>query len=126
MIPCTIDHIHLRSLDPVAASKFYIDLFGAWEMRRVMNGDKLRVVLSLAGLTLFIEQVPAETPMPPTPPFLGYEHIGLTVPDIAAAMAIVKARNIPVVMDLNVLSPELTIAFIEGPDRVRIELLQRK
>lgn len=125
MIPCTLDHVHLRSLDPVAAAKFYIDLFGAWELRRVMNGDKLRVVLTLGGLTLFIEEVPADTPMPPKPPYLGIEHIGLTVPDIVAAMAEVKQRGIPVVMDVTKLSDQLTIAFIEGPDRVRIELLQR-
>lgn len=125
MIPCTIDHFHLRSADPVAASRFYIDNFGAWEMRRVVNGDKLRVVLSLAGLTLFIEEVPADTHVPPKPPFRGYEHLGLTVPDIADAIAQMKAKAVPVVMDVTRLNDALQIAFIEGPDGVRIELLQR-
>lgn len=125
MIPCTIDHLHLRSPDPRTAAQFYVDVFGARAAGEVMNGAALRMIVELAGLKLFIEEVPGDTPAPPTPPFVGYEHIGLTVTDIAAAMAEVKARGIPVVMDLKVLSPTLTIAFIEGPDKVRIELLQR-
>ena len=125
MIPCTIDHLHLRSPDPRTAAAFYADVFGATIKGEVMNGAALRMIVDLGGLTLFIEQVPADTPRPPAPPFVGYEHIGLTVPDIAAAMEDVKRHGIPVVMDIKVLSPVLTIAFIEGPDGVRIELLQR-
>lgn len=125
MIRCTIDHFHLRSLNPVAAAQFFIEHFGAWEMRRVKNGDKLRVVLSLAGLTLFIEEVPAETPLPPKPPFLGYEHLGLTVPNIAEALAYLKAKGVTIAQDSTKLNDALTIAFIEGPDRIRIELLER-
>ena len=125
MIPCTIDHLHLRSPNPRAAAAFYAEVFGATIKGEVMNGAALRMIVDLSGLTLFIEEVPATTPTPPTPPFVGYEHIGLTVKDIAAAMAEVKARGLTVVMDIKELSPQLTIAFIEGPDRVRIELLQR-
>ena len=125
MIACTIDHLHLRSPDPRAAAAFYADVFGATIRGEVMDGPALRMIVDCGGLTLFIEEVPGDTPRPPAPPFVGYEHIGLTVKDIAAAMDEIKRRGIPVVMDVKVLSPVLTIAFIEGPDGVRIELLQR-
>ncbi|MCA0424918.1 MAG: VOC family protein [Proteobacteria bacterium] len=125
MIPCTIDHFHLRSADPVQAAQFYIDNFGAWEMRRLMNGDKLRLVLSLGGLTLFIEQVAEGTHFPPKAPFMGYEHLGLTVRDVTAAVAELRIKGVRIEQDVTELSPTLHIAFIEGPDRVRIELLQR-
>lgn len=125
MISCSIDHIHLRSADPVAASRFYIEHFGATEVRRVMNGQALRVVLSLAGLTLFIEEVPATTPLPPHWPFIGIEHIGLTVQDVTAAVAELRAKGVTIEQDVTKLNDTLHIAFLIGPDRVRIELLQR-
>ena len=63
----TCDHIHLRSPDPVAAAGFYTSVLGATELERVQNGPALRVILSLAGLRLFIEQVPPGTAAPPRP-----------------------------------------------------------
>lgn len=122
----TWDHIHLRSPDPRATAAFFVEMFGAAQTGEVMNGDKLRVVLKLDGMPLFIEEVPADTAAPPTPPFLGYEHIGLRVPDIEAEAARLKAKGVTFVMEPKEMSPVLKIAFIEGPEKIRIELLERK
>ena len=63
----TYDHIHLRSPDPAAAAEFYIGVLGATEVERIQNGPALRVILELAGLRLFIEQVPPENALSADP-----------------------------------------------------------
>lgn len=119
-----IDHIHLRSRDAIAAARFYVDMFGARETGRVGDPQVSRVILDLAGLTIFIEHAP-DLPPGAKPQHLGLEHLGLTVENIETAVADLAARGIPLVSGITDLGPHLRIAFFDGPDNVRIELLQR-
>ncbi|AWN34707.1 VOC family protein [Methylobacterium radiodurans] len=120
----SIDHVHLRSRDPVAAAGFYVAVFGAREEGRV--GDPVsRVVLDLGGLRVFIEQAPADIASAAVPPHRGIEHIGLRVADIDAALADLEARGVPLAIPLTQVNPALRTAFLDGPDGVRIELLER-
>ena len=100
-------------------------MLGATELERVQNGPALRVILSLAGLRLFIEQVPPGTAAPPPPPFLGVEHIGLAVDDLDAVASELASKGVAFTMKPTVMRADLKIAFIQAPDGVRIELLQR-
>ena len=120
-----IDHLHYRSLNPRAAADWWKAAFGATEIGEVMNGDKLRVMIELAGLKLFIEEVAAGTGAPPPAPFLGLEHIGITVKDIEAAVAHVTAKDGKLAKPISSPRPGLRICFIEGPDGSSIELLER-
>ncbi|MGU3668572.1 VOC family protein [Methylobacterium sp. A49B] len=120
------DHVHLRSRDAMKAAAFYVDTFGAREVKRVGEDPVQRVVLDLGGLTVFIEQAPDQVaPTTPTP-CLGIEHIGLRVADIEAAMADLTARGVPVRTGITERGPGLRIAFVEGPDGALIEILERK
>ena len=120
------DHLHLRSRDAVKAATFYVETFGAREVKRVGDAPVQRVVLDLGGLTIFIEQAPAEiAPATPTP-CLGIEHFGLRVADIEAAMADLTARGVPIRSGITERGPGLRIAFVEGPDGALIEILERK
>ncbi|QGY01011.1 VOC family protein [Methylobacterium mesophilicum SR1.6/6] len=122
----TCDHVHLRSRDAMKAAAFYVDTFGAREVKRVGEDPVQRVVLDLGGLTVFIEQAPDQVaPATPTP-CLGIEHIGLRVADIEAAMADLTARGVPVRTGITERGPGLRIAFVEGPDGALIEILERK
>ncbi|MBW6399868.1 VOC family protein [Roseomonas sp. HJA6] len=120
-----IDHVHLRSTDPNAAARFYMEALGARETGRTEIRGALRLVLDLGGLTLFIEAVPPATPHPPEPPYLGLEHLGLRVPDLDAAAADLRSRGVRFVTEPREARPGTRIAFIEGPDGVRIELIER-
>ena len=119
-----LDHVHLRSTDAVAAAAFYVDALGARETGREGGNAVTRMVLDLGGLTLFIEQAPELGPGA-TPPHRGLEHIGLRVDDLDAAMADLERRGVTIAMGIKEMRPGLRIAFIDGPDAVRIELLQR-
>ncbi len=119
------DHLHLRSPDPEAAAAAYVSLFDATIKDRVRMGAALRVIVDLDGLLLFIEEVPAQTATTPPAPFIGIEHIGLRVSDLDAAAADLRAKGAKFLMEPRSPRPGVKIAFIEGPDAVRIEILQR-
>lgn len=126
MDPYRFDHIHLRSADAEAAAAVWSAAFGATPKGRVQAGPWLRLVLDLGGVQLFIEQVAPGTPCPPAPPFLGIEHVGLTVADLDAAIAALAEKGVPLVSGPSVPRPGVRIAFFAMPDRVRVELIERK
>ncbi|WP_376088682.1 VOC family protein [Roseomonas sp. CCTCC AB2023176] len=118
-----LDHLHLRSLDPEGAARWYESVLGA---RRLPPPDPKagRVVLDLAGLRLFLDLVPERTLAAPRPPHLGMEHLGLGVSDLDAALAAARAAGATVAngpLDIR----GVRIAFLDGPDGVVIELLER-
>jgi catechol 2,3-dioxygenase-like lactoylglutathione lyase family enzyme len=119
------DHLHLRSPDPEATARYYINVFGATPVNRVDAGGALRAIVNFAGLNLFIEQVPPETPTPPHPPHLGLEHIGLAVTNIDAVCAELKARGAEFAVEPHSPRPGLRMAFVRAPENVRIEVLER-
>ena len=61
----------------------------------------------------------------PTSPYLGLDHIGLTVRGIDAAVAELKAKGAEFTMEPTTIRPNVRIAFLRGPQGVAIELVDR-
>jgi catechol 2,3-dioxygenase-like lactoylglutathione lyase family enzyme len=119
------DHLHLRSFDAIAAARFYVEVLDAREVRR--EGTPVsRVVVEVGGITVFIEQALADSGPAAKPPHRGIEHIGFAVDNLDATVADLRRRGVTLVNDIKTIRPGLRIAFIEGPDAVRIEILERK
>jgi len=125
MVHCVSDHLHLRSPAPTAAGKFYVDALGGTEVSAEPVSGTLRVVVDLGGFRLLIDQVPSDIARPPAPPFLGLEHNGLRVENLDEAAEELRRRGTTFVVEPKVARPGVKICFIEGPDHVRIELLER-
>ena len=119
------DHVHLRSPDPDATAAWFVESFEARHVRRQETPTSLRVVLDLGGLNLFIDRVPEGTPSVPPAPFLGIEHLALAVTGIDAVVEELRAKGVRIVIEPNNPNPTTRIAFVEGPERVRVELLER-
>ena len=126
MATFTHDHVHLRSPDPEATAQFYERMFGAEVLRSVQQG-KPRVDLDLGGLKVFIAQAATGDKIgaAPTSPYLGLDHIGLTVTGIDAAVAELKAKGAEFTMEPTTIRPNVRIAFLRGPQGVSIELVDR-
>lgn len=121
------DHVHLRSPDPEAAARFYVEVLGARDAGRAQVRGALRRMVELGGRNIFIEAVPGSTPAPPPAPFLGLEHMGFAVDDLDAVTARLAGHGVALLGDgIEQVRPGVRIAFIEGPERVRIELIERK
>ena len=122
----TWDHIHLRSPNPEATAAFYERMFGA-EVIRTMQQGKQRIDLKVGGANVFILPiVPGDkTNPPPTSPYQGLDHFGLSVTGIDAVVADLKAKGAEFTMEPNNIRPGIRIAFLRGPEGVSIELLER-
>ena len=120
MATFTHDHVHLRSPDPEATAQYYERMFGAEVLRTTQQG-KPRVDLDLCGLKVW----DGKTGAAPTSPYLGLDHIGLTVGNIDAAVAELKAKGAEFTMEPTTIRPNVRIAFLRGPQSVSIELIDR-
>lgn len=124
----TWEHIHLRSPDPAATAAWYQDKLGAEVIRTPQPDGATRIDLLLGGgQKVFIAPAnPAlSTASPPDAPYFGLEHLGLTVTDIDAATAELKAKGVHFTLDPMTARPGVRIAFLRGPENVSIELIQR-
>lgn len=126
MAKFTWDHIHLRTTDVEAAAKWYEQMLGA-EVIRTMQQGKPRVDLKIGGANVFLYEVTGGDGVnpPPKTPYQGLDHFGLTVSGIDAIAAELKAKGVKFTREPTTVRPGTRVCFIEGPQGVSIELLER-
>jgi lactoylglutathione lyase len=122
MLQATFDHIQLRSPDPEATARWFEQMLGA-EIVRTPG----RVDIRFGSVNVFIAPVRHGDHIgpPPVTPHQGLDHFGLTVDDIVAAAAELKAQHVVFTQDVTVIRPGVRACFIRGPQGISIELLQR-
>ena len=126
MVKCTWDHIHLRTPDPEATAQWFERMLGA-EVLRSMQQGKPRIDLKLGGANIFIAPVAAGDGVnaPPTTPYQGLDHFGLSVSGIDAIAAELKAKGVEFTREPTTVRPGTRVCFIRGPQGISIELLDR-
>jgi lactoylglutathione lyase len=121
------DHTHFKCSDPEKTVAFFKDNFGAKEVTRIeVNGMSI-VTLDIGGLWYnFSPKRPGESVDPRTQPArYGVYHIALKTRDLAAEAARMKARGVKFIQEVAQSNPTTKFAFVEGPDGISIEILQR-
>ena len=126
------DHIHLRASNPDATASFFETMFAAEVVRDVYPPCTLypcqqRIRMRVGGQTVLIAPTHPHDPMAPAPrfPYYGLEHMGLTVDDLEAAVADLRAKGADIAIGPLTRSPGLHLAFVRGPDGIMVELVQR-
>ena len=119
------DHIHLRSIDPMATAQYFNKMFDARIVESIQSDGQSRIDLDLNGLTIFIAKADEDTPVGPVDPHLGLDHFGLRVDNLAEAAADLKSKGAVFSTEPRDLRPGVKIAFVRAPGDVRIELLER-
>jgi lactoylglutathione lyase len=116
------DHVHLRSPDPEATAAWLQDVLGG----EIIRGPG-RIDVKLGGANVFIAPVAAGdgVNIPPVTPYQGLDHFGLTVKDIDAVAAEIKAKGVEFTKEPTTIRPGVRICFIRGPQGISIELLER-
>lgn len=121
------DHLHLVSRDPKATAQYYQKMFDAKVIEILPSKGKPRIDLDLNGLAIFIVEAAPEENLPASPPgpYLGLDHFGLRVNNLDETVAELKRRGAEFASEPRAVRPGLKIAFIRGPENVRIELMER-
>jgi catechol 2,3-dioxygenase-like lactoylglutathione lyase family enzyme len=125
-----INHVHIRSTDPHASASWYEKHFGAKIVseREVMPGT-ITISMEVGGpVRLNISSKPEGTSDERAVAELnrlGLEHFGFNVEDLEAELGRLERANIRIVLPLTEVGGGTRLAYIEGPDDVLIELVQR-
>jgi catechol 2,3-dioxygenase-like lactoylglutathione lyase family enzyme len=142
-------HLHLFSADPIAAGDWYIRFFGATgralstadqpsrEPRMSLTGTQVgpSSSLYLDNVNLIIypmqysQKVYAsdwgsdQTQLEPTRGNVN-DHVGVSVPNLDTALRVVRDNGITITQPPRAVPEKFRYAFIEGPDRIAIELIE--
>ena len=135
-------HLHLLSEDPIAAGEWYAKHFGIANVRyqkqkRVYKGVRISPSESFMIDNVNVIIFPVEYARDSMPKLWegretfestkGHvvDHIGLSVDNLDASLARLKEEQVTITEPpKSVLSGKVKYAFIEGPDKLRIEVIE--
>ena len=122
------DHVHLISEDPEAAAAWYAENLGGEIAASAEVLGAPQAVVAFDGSFIIIRgQRPGEQVEEKSGLKWGTDHFGFQVNgDFDRFCDHLKKKGVPFTMDPVDFSPSVRIAFIEAPDGVSIELLQRR
>ena len=124
----TYNHLHFRSEDPDAAAKFYCDNFGAaiTSERPLSTTKSIQLELNGQHLMTISGRAEGEDPVPGSnDPRYGLDHFGFEVDDMEEAAAHLRAHGAHFICEPWTMPSGSTVAFIEAPDHVSVEIIQR-
>ncbi|MFC1462205.1 VOC family protein [Verrucomicrobiota bacterium] len=122
------DHIHLIAEDVDRTVEWYCRVLGARvTFQGEYRGSKVNY-LEIAGMNFIVfGRLEGETVagFDAVGPRYGVDHFGFAVDDLSRTLERLKAAGANVLEGPITVRPGLRIAYIEGPDHVRIELSER-
>jgi lactoylglutathione lyase len=122
------DHGHIKSRDPRRTAQWWADVFGAKLLPEFGSGEVLFCPIEIGGVKINISRPsPAEAADMETGSAglqFGLEHLGIETDDLDADLERLQAEGLSIFEVRE--TPAMKIAFVETPDAVRIELMQRK
>ncbi len=124
----SFDHSHVISPDPYGTVDWYVDRLGGKVVRDVTIAGAPQIYIAFGGGMVIVRgQRPGETAIDKPSVQWGLDHFGLRVNgDYDALCAELRGKGVKFLMEPTVVNPATRISFIEGPDGVSIELLERK
>jgi len=116
------------SPDPYGTVDWYVDRLGGKVVRDVTIAGAPQIYIAFGGGMVIVRgQRPGETAIDKPSVQWGLDHFGLRVNgDYDALCAELRGKGVKFLMEPTVVNPTTRISFIEGPDGVSIELLERK
>ncbi len=122
----TQDHVHLRCSNYEAVLRFLMDNLDAREEGRVVSGDRITVTLRIGGCVYKVSPNKMSGAPGSRPPHHEVYHLGFETDDLLGELAKMKARGVKVTQEPVQDPSQRQYAFVEGPDGISIEILQRR
>lgn len=119
------DHIHVFCSDLDATERWFLEGIGADLVERRESKGVRMSELRLGGAHILIRGArEGEQLAPAGARHFGEDHFGLHVSDIDGTVAELRRRGVTIEVEPWNITPAMRIAFVKGPDDVRIELVQ--
>ena len=124
----SFDHVHLVAKDPKATAGWYVEKLGGEIVRSIEVKGAPQVYVSIAGALVIVRgQRPAESANQKPGLQWGVDHFGLRVKgDFDGFCSALRGKGVTFSLEPVDFNPTTRIAFINAPDGVSIELLNRK
>jgi len=124
----SFDHVHLVSKDPHATARWYVDTLGGKIGRSGDVHGAPQIYVSVGGAMVIVRgERPAEHAADRVSLQWGVDHFGLQVKgDFDGFCAGLRGKGVMFTMDPTQANPTTRIAFIQAPDGVSVELVDRK
>ena len=120
------DHVHIYCSNLATTERWFVDVMGAEVIDRRGSGNHPTVALRLGGGSLLLRgRLEGEELAAAGPPRFGVDHLGLLVSDVGSVITELRRRGAEVSSEPRELRAGVYMAFVRGPDQVRIELVQR-
>lgn len=122
------DHVHLVAKDPQATASWYVDKLGGAIMRSLDVKGAPQIYVSLGGFIIIVRgQRPVERAAEKPGLEWGIDHFGLRVKgDFDGFCSDLRRKGVAFSLEPTDFNPSTRIAFIQAPDGVSVELLNRK
>ena len=122
------DHVHIISQDPLTAADWYVTHLGGKIAARAEVRGAPQIAVAFEGATILIRgRRSGETVSAKAGLQWGTDHFGFGVAgDFDGFCRQLKDRGVVFSLDPMDFGPSLRIAFIQAPDGVSVELLQRR
>jgi catechol 2,3-dioxygenase-like lactoylglutathione lyase family enzyme len=121
------DHGHIKSPDPRRTAQWWADVFSAELLPEFGGGSTLFCPIQIDGVKINISSPSAaeaeQMGMGDAGVHYGLEHLGLQTDDLDTDLARLREQGLEVFEVRE--TPSMRIAFVETPDKVRVELIQR-
>jgi len=122
------DHVHLLAQDPQAAADWYVDKLGGKVARSLEVKGAPQIYVSFGGFIVIVRgRRPAELANEKPGLQWGVDHFGVRVKgDFDGFCEGLKRKGVTFSLEPTDFNPTTRIAFIDAPDGVSVELLNRK
>ncbi len=122
-----LDHIHFYCGDIEKTVVYFRDILGGKELSREKRPTSVLVRMDVLGTVIALMAIPPESgQFDPGKGKRGLDHIGFKVRDLEATLEEMREKGVRITQELTVLPSGLKMAFVEGPDGIRVELLERE
>ena len=127
-ISLAFDHVHLVAKNPQATADWYVDKLGGKVARSLEVKGAPQIYVSFNGFIVIVRgQRPAEAARDKPGLEWGVDHFGVRVKgDFDAFCEGLRKKGVTFSLDPTDFNPTTRIAFINAPDGVSVELLNRK
>ena len=113
-----LNHIHVKTPDPDATVKWYVETLGAKIIKDKMAGGGYRI--DLHGLPMNVSRFLDEQTHKQ---LYGFEHIAIDTDDLAGTVSKLKASGAKILEECKNPSGR-SVCFFEGPQGITLEVIE--